>query len=84
MTTRPRPNESIVHLCDWSGQPDIHLLCNDTWTQPAWTLPACGEDYDDSKPPKRVYPAESGAWYTFDEDCVTCPACLASRSALQP
>ncbi len=57
-----------VHLCDWSSQPDIHIVCDDSWTTPAWDEPRV-------RLPADVYVSDDRRLYTFEERLVTCPAC---------
>lgn len=56
-----------VHLCDWSGQPDIHIACSETWTMPRWF----GANTD----LKDVYRSEDDRLYAFDREKVTCKKC---------
>lgn len=56
----------IVHHCDWAGQPDIHIVCEDRWTTPSWSDQTPGGPYLD----------ETGRLYAFDESQVTCGRCL--------
>lgn len=65
-----------VHYCDWSSQPDIHILCDGSWTEPAW----------ENGPPsalqrilnrREIYQAEDERYYTFEESTVTCKKCRA-------
>jgi hypothetical protein len=72
----------VIHSCDWSSQPDIHIRCSGKWTTPAWS--------NSETEREGVYRDEEGDFYTFDdveyEDDVTgevvpakvtCETCLA-------
>lgn len=63
-----------VHYSDWSGQPDVHILCDDSWTTPSWgriTL------IQRSLERREIYRADDERFYTFERAKVTCKACLA-------
>ena len=74
---RSPSTEEFVHLCSWSGQPDLYIPCAQLWTTPFWhpeRLPTL---------PPGVFYAEHPAhaeevWrrYAFEVQHVTCPACL--------
>lgn len=63
-----------VHWCDHAQQPDIHLVCTDTWTTPAWGSPA-----ENATGLKDVYKADTDddtdLLYTFRAELVTCGSC---------
>lgn len=59
----------MIHYCDWAGQGDIHILCSDTWTEPAWGID------QRSKLMEGVYLDESLSAYTFDIEKVSCEKC---------
>lgn len=56
----------LVHWCDWSGQPDIHIACDGTWTTPDMLDIAAFEPFH----------ARSGHRYAFEVARVTCPKCI--------
>lgn len=66
-----RPAESVlpVHVCLWSGQPDLLIACDHSWTTPKWGDATTGiED---------VFWTDDGRLYTFDEENLTnCAKCL--------
>jgi hypothetical protein len=58
----------LVHFSDWSQQPDVRVLCDQTYSRPAWGQPwglAAG-----------VFALEDSRLYTFEQGAVTCPQCL--------
>lgn len=64
-----------VHLVEYASQPDLLILCDQTWTTPAWGDPMT------SAP--SVYRADDGRLYAFDRALVTCDRCKvdAARSS---
>ena len=60
-----------VHYSDWAQQPDIGLACGERWTTPKWGAQR-SNDTDVG-----IYESDDGRLYAFDEEKVTCPACLA-------
>lgn len=62
----------VIHYCNESSQPYVHLVCTDEWTTPAWSSTADTDCY-----PFRnsVHYAEAGRLYAFDPAMVTCPEC---------
>jgi hypothetical protein len=60
----------IVHCCDYSSQPSIHIKCCDVWSTPEWGPRSGMTDIEG------VYKADSGHYYTFDNNKVTCKDCL--------
>lgn len=69
MSTEPE----VVHYCDWSGQPDIHIACDNRSTTPAW-----GQPLGSPGP----YRDADGKLYAFDADAVTCLACRAHEAMI--
>lgn len=67
-------NKKIIHLCDWAGQPHIHILCDNRWTTPAWIEHYVSEM--DLGIPGGPYLDDDGHFYDFDESKVTCSDCL--------
>lgn len=63
----------VIHLCDWSQQPDIRIQCEQKWTQPEWDTPENAEFI--ASLPDDVHLATNGQLYTFEEKCVTCEKC---------
>lgn len=63
----------VVHYCDWSGQPDIHIACDNRSTTPAW-----GQPLGSPGP----YRDADGKLYAFDADDVTCLACRAHEAMI--
>jgi hypothetical protein len=63
-------NGPKIHWCDHARQPNIHLVCTDTWTTPKWGTPA-----EKATGLKGVHMADTGDLYTFRADLVTCIAC---------
>lgn len=55
----------LVHWCDWSGQPALHIACDGTWTTPETLDIAAFEPFR----------AASGHLYAFAHEHVTCPMC---------
>lgn len=64
-------NDSVIHLCDWSSQPDIRIKCSQAMSTPAWK---------DTNVAPGVFRADNGAVYTFESGKVTCPECAGSKS----
>lgn len=62
----------LIHYCDWSSQPDIHIMCDGTWSQPMW-----GPEGENPIGAEGVYKTDSGHLYTFTIEKVTCPTCVA-------
>jgi hypothetical protein len=62
-----------VHLSDWAGQPDIHILCDGTWTTPAWGPESALQK---SLAKRDIYLGDDERYYTFEEEHVTCKSCL--------
>jgi hypothetical protein len=60
--------EMLIHLCDYASQPDIHLVCTNTWTIPKWCP-------DPNAPDTGVYESDEGLLYTFEKSLVSCPEC---------
>ncbi len=61
---------SSVHVCLWSGQPDLLIACDHSWATPKW---------DEAKTAAPdVFLTDDGRLYTFEEALTTCPACLAT------
>lgn len=60
----------IIHLCDWSSQPDIHIYCDDSWTGPAWG------PIEKIIIQPGVYLSDDDRLYCFDAKLVSCKACL--------
>lgn len=60
----------VIHLCDYASQPYIRIKCSSKWTGPAWraTSEIEGVHFD-----------EDGELYTFDEELVSCPRCIAKE-----
>jgi len=52
-------NNKLVHNCDESSQPDIHILCSNKWTTPSWNNPNTNEE--------GVYIDDEGDFYTFND-----------------
>ena len=63
-----------VHHCDWSSQPDLHIHCDDSWTTPLWGTPSAMQAALERR---EIFVTEDDRYYTFDDDKVTCKACLA-------
>lgn len=59
----------LVHFCDYSSQPDVHLICEDDWTIPSWRVPPLVL-------PEYVYEADCRKLYTFEKELVNCNVCL--------
>lgn len=62
--------EAPVHAIAYASQPDIQFACDGSWSTPGW-------------PPETGIPgvsvADDGRHYTFADESVTCPACIARR-----
>lgn len=63
-----------VHFSDWSSQPDVHILCDDSWVTPAWGRSTLIQR---SLERREIYRADDERFYTFEREKVTCKACLA-------
>lgn len=63
-----------VHLSDYSSQPDIHILCDNTWTTPAWGPESTLQK---SLAKRDIFLGDDDRYYTFDPEHVTCKQCLA-------
>jgi hypothetical protein len=61
--------ERAVHLSDYASQPDVRILCDGSWTTPAWG-PTSGMTETEG-----VYESDDNRLYTFDKDKTTCPKC---------
>lgn len=59
-----------MHLVTEARQPDLQILCDQSWTQPGW---------NQRHPHGPVFMTTDGRAYTFDPHCVTCAACHAFR-----
>lgn len=67
-----------VHLSDWSQQPDIHILCDDSWVTPGWGRPTLIQRALERR---EIYRADDERYYTFDDAKVTCKACLEAMAS---
>lgn len=65
-----------VHYVDWASHGDIHIVCTDVHTEPAW-----GQRDDTSLALQGVYQIHGGGWYSFVRDNVNCADCRAWISA---
>ncbi len=60
-----------IHYCDWASQPDIHILCSNEWTTPAWGRRNVPDHVEAD-----FYLSDNGKYYTFKKDVVNCSACI--------
>ena len=63
-----------VHHCDWSSQPTIHILCDDTTTEPLWGTPSA---FQAALERREIFVTEDDRYYAFEQKKVTCRACKA-------
>ena len=66
--------EEKVHAVKYASQPDIQILCDDSWSTPGWGTLDTGAE-------TKIYKLDDGRHYTFDEQKVTCKACLADKGS---
>lgn len=69
-----------VHLCDWSGQPDLHIACGEPWAVPAWET----ESTSSRTSTEGVYRTDDGRLYTFERAKATCETCKAAPPYVSP
>lgn len=61
-----------VHFSDYSSQPDIHILCDDTWTTPSWGRQTMIQRALERR---EIYRSDDERYYAFDEEKVSCKEC---------
>jgi hypothetical protein len=63
----------VIHCIKFASQPDLQILCDESWTTPAWSKPESTIE--------GTYLADSGKLYTFRDGLVTCPDCKTKMEA---
>jgi hypothetical protein len=70
MKAKGEAKKFIVCYCCYGSQPDIQLLCDQSWTTPSY-------DASNETPIiPNVYKAANERYYSFEKHNVTCEACL--------
>ncbi len=61
-----------VHHCDWSGQPHVHIVCDDSITKPLWGTPSAMQAALERRD---IFVTDDDRYYAFEREKVTCKGC---------